>query len=94
MRDPRDLSLRDLPLVDYQDERNLDKSVTSTEIVGAAAGWILATIVMLPVQIGVSAVRHAAPFPAGLAALVAGKLLAIWALIVLASRWHRIDNSS
>lgn len=82
-----DLSLRDLPGIDYADERDLDRSITSTQIVGAAVGWILATVVMLPVQISASTARQVAPWPGGLAVLVVGKLVAAWALLVLASRW-------
>lgn len=94
MRDPRRLSLRDLPLIDHRDERELDRSVTSTEIVGGAVGFILASVMMLPVRVAVSTAQHALPWPGGLLTLVAGKLLACYALLVVASRWHHIDDSN
>lgn len=89
-----DVSLRDLPLVDARDERELDREVTGGEIVGAAVGWIVATLAMLPVDVAGAVARNTLGWAVGLAAVVAGKLAVAWVLVVVASNWRRIDADS
>lgn len=97
MRDPHDLledvprpQLRHLPLVDYQDEREIDRAVTGPDIANAAVGWIVATLIVLGFRHLVSFVHSVAPW---IPTMTVTKLLAAWGLIVLVSRWSAADRA-
>lgn len=74
-----------LPGLNRFDVRRLEHTVDTNTVVGAVAGFVLATIVLSPAPLLQGSVHRAAGFPWGRVAVLVYKLAVVYAVVVVAA---------
>lgn len=83
-----------LPGISYVDIRQIDSQISKSDIVGSAAGFILATLLlMLAPFIRTAGARWGSVWM-GLGLVALYKVLAIYVMILLVAHWSSVDEGS